>query len=51
MTWRAHPEQRNFLGEISRRWGGAPGGQSLQSNLDIVRVLGLAPATNRDWQV
>ena len=44
VTWRAHPDQRGFLSNISRRWAGAPGGQSLSAVLDLLKVDGRAPA-------
>lgn len=51
VTWRARPEQRGFLSEMSRRLGGAPGGQSLSAVLDLLKVDGHAPATAREWQL
>ena len=49
VSWRAHPERRGLLDQVRRRVVGAPGGETLDSNLNGVRVEGLLPATARDW--
>jgi hypothetical protein len=51
VSWRAHPERRGLLNQVTRRLVGAPGGETLDSNLNGVRVEGLLPATARDWSL
>jgi hypothetical protein len=40
-----------LLNQVTRRLVGAPGGETLDSNLNGVRVEGLLPATARDWSL